>query len=883
MVLGFVHVQATHIVGGEIFYTYLGNDNYQITLKVFRDCGLTNTNGTGFDANAQVAVYTNNNNAFYTSFGMPFGDATVNFVPVQLANPCFVLPPDVCVEQAIYTSTIFLPPNPWGYTITHQRCCRNPSIVNLNVPQVQGATFTTTIPGTNILPEGSNSCARFTHLPPVALCQNAEFFFDHSATDPDGDSLAYELCTPMLGGIPDDPAPSPPSGPPYTPVNWGNGFSASDPITSDPAFTIDPITGQMSGTATQLGQFVIGVCVSEYRNGVLINTTNRDFQFNVTICDPNILASGPADFEFCVGETIQFENNSVNGTFFHWDFGVPEIESDTSNLVSPSFVYDQSGTYHVMLIANPGWPCADTAYSTVNSLTVISPQIIMEGYSCIGGDDYYSFASTSNATTAAAYHWDFGQGSVPESSTLPNPGNVKMNPENPEMSVSLQIIEDGGCPETDEMVIDNPPDVVASIVPQELFCNGYFYQFESAPTPAQLYKWDFGAPGEGDVSGLPNPGYLFPDTGHYQVKFIVNAPFTCPDTTTTTIVIYGLLAPFFNEQEPMCLDVNSFDFQANGASTPNAIYDWDFGSAANTPSSANPNPQNIVFNESGFHTVTLTISENGCERTYTDDVWVPDNMISDFEIASAEGCPDLSVQFVANVQADSPINMHWDLGDGSSETSGSFQHTYTNSGFYDVTVNVQTTSGCIESMTRTFDDVIFVYPVPMARFIINPQRVNILEPYIAVIDSSMGATSCYYTLSDGTQYDEFNFNHAWQDAGLQTVTQHVMNEYGCKDEITGQVAVEGYSFFAPNTFTPDNDGLNDLWLPKLTGVTEYHIQIFDRWGEKVFETRDPREGWKGNFQNGEHLVQNGVYQYVVKFSDLLYYPYEQSGHITVTR
>ncbi|HRF95098.1 MAG TPA: hypothetical protein PLZ51_07885, partial [Aggregatilineales bacterium] len=111
---------------------------------------------------------------------------TVNFVPVQLANPCFVLPPDVCVEQAIYTSTIFLPPNPWGYTITHQRCCRNPSIVNLNVPQVQGATFTTTIPGTNILPEGSNSCARFTHLPPVALCQNAEFFFDHSATDPDG-------------------------------------------------------------------------------------------------------------------------------------------------------------------------------------------------------------------------------------------------------------------------------------------------------------------------------------------------------------------------------------------------------------------------------------------------------------------------------------------------------------------------------------------------------------------------------------------------------------------------------------------------------------------------------------------------------------------------
>lgn len=883
LLLCFQKSNATHIVGGEIFYTYLGNDQYEITLKVFRDCGPTNTNGTGFDVEAKVSIYTNNNNALYTILGMPFGSATINYVPVQLANPCFVLPPDVCVQQAIYTLTVFLPANAAGYTLTHQRCCRNPSIVNLNAPQIQGATFTTTIPGTNLLPEGSNSCARFTYLPPVALCQNAEFYFNHSATDPDGDSLAYHLCSPMLGGTTDDPAPAQPTAPPYTSVNWGTGFSASYPITSNPAFTIDPVTGQMSGIATQLGQFVIGVCVSEYRDGVLINTTNRDFQFNVTICDPNIMAAGPADFEFCVGETVQFENNSVNGTYYHWDFGVADIDTDTSNVETPSYTYSESGVYTVMLTVNAGWPCADTAYSTVTSLSIINPQILMQGYTCINGEDYYNFASSATVSTTGTFTWDFGVGSVPQFSSLANPGNVKMNAEAPQMSVSLLVDDVGGCPETDNMVIENPPNITASILPQDSFCDGYFYQFQSAATPAQTYKWDFGIPGDADVSGQPNPGFLFPDTGRYQVTFIVNAPFTCPDTTSMIFAIHGLLNPSFPEQEPMCFDINNFNFQGNGASTNQAIYSWNFGAASNTPTSHLQNPHNIIFTESGYHTVTLRIQENGCDRTYEDEVWVPANMIADFEIGNAAGCPDLNTNFVAIVEADSPLTYDWDLGDGSTAQTASFQHTYTNSGYYDLTVTVRTTTGCIESMTRVFDDAVFVYPVPTARFVIDPQRVNILEPHIAVRDSSMGASTCYYYLSDGTIYNDFDFTHSWNDAGLQSVTQHVMNEYGCKDEITGQVIVEGYNFYAPNSFTPDKDGLNDSWLPMMTGVSEYHIQIFDRWGEKVFETHDTKEAWIGNFQGGEHYVPNGVYQYIVKFSDMLFYPYEFQGHITLTR
>ncbi len=884
LVFSFFISRATHIVGGEIFYTYLGNDQYSVTLKVFRDCGPTNTLGTGFDAEAKVAVYANPNSSIeYTVMSMPLGSATINFVPVVLENPCFVLPPDVCVQQAIYTQTIILPPNAGGYTLTHQRCCRNPSIVNLIVPQSQGATFTTTIPGTNILPVGTNSCARFTQLPPVALCQNAQFTFNHSAIDPDNDSLAYHLCSPMLGGNQDNPAPNPPTGPPYAPVAWGATFNASDPITSNPAFTIDPVTGHMSGTATQVGQFVIGVCVSEYRSGVLINTTNRDFQFNVTICDPSILASGPPDFEFCLGETIEFVNNSVNATFYHWDFGVEGVESDTSNLETPSFTYVSSGIYNVRLIANPGWPCADTAYSQVTSLSIINPEIIMEGYSCINNGDYYSFTSEATVGDNAVYSWDFGAGSIPQFSSLASPGNIKMNDEASAMSVSLFVTEVGGCPESDEIHIVNPPNVFASIVPQDIFCEGYFYQFESLPTQAQNYKWDFGIPGDSDVTTLQNPGFLFPDTGQYVVTLVVNAPFTCPDTTSRVFKIYQLLAPFFLEQDPMCLDVNSFDFNGSGSTTGSAVYSWDFGSFANTQFSHTQNPQNIIFSQAGHHEVRLTVSENGCERTFTDDVWVPDNMIADFEIVNAQGCPSLEVTFNALVQADSPLSYFWDLGDGTTHAAASVTHTYKNSGYYDVSVTVATTSGCIETKTKLFRQNVFVYPVPTARFVIDPQQINILEPHIVVRDSSIGATECYYTLSDGSLYNEFDFKHSWNEAGKQWITQHVTNEYGCRDDITGEVAISGHYFYAPNSFTPNDDGVNEVWFPVMSGIKDYHILIFDRWGEVVFESYDYEQSWKGDFQDGEYFVPNGVYQYLIRFSDLLSYPIEYNGHIILTR
>lgn len=127
--LGSWTAHATHLVGGEIFYTHLGGNNYLITLKVYRDCGPANTLGTGFDDQVYIGMWDGNGNiGFNDVLTIPLSFSNISSVPVVLGNPCGTPPPDLCIEEAIYSTQVTLPPNPYGWDLVWQRCCRNPSI-----------------------------------------------------------------------------------------------------------------------------------------------------------------------------------------------------------------------------------------------------------------------------------------------------------------------------------------------------------------------------------------------------------------------------------------------------------------------------------------------------------------------------------------------------------------------------------------------------------------------------------------------------------------------------------------------------------------------------------------------------------------------------------
>ncbi len=1032
---------ASHVIGGSIHYQYLSGDSCEITLTLYRDC----SSNTQYDDPVSIGCFNSAGDLIY-NLEIDLSNAIITSVETESSNACYMAPLGLCVQEAFFTGVAILPHIAGGYTLTYQRCCRNFSIVNVPTGTDVGITLTTEIPGTELVAENSNP--EFASHPPLIICLNAPFTFDHSATDADGDQLVYEFCEPLNTNVSGSYI-NPPGSPPYNGLSYNAGYSAVYPIDSSPAFIIDEETGVITGTPTSLGQYVVGVCISEYRNGVLINVTNRDFQLNVTNCAAIDSPAIANQENICSGLTVNFLNGSVEDLTYHWDFGVAEFDADTSNLFEPTYTYSEAGTYAIMLILNPGLPCADTTFAQYVSSPGLIPAISQYEYSCTQNQLLYSFIGLGGTGTNTEFLWTFDNGVSTFTNSNQNPENILLGSAGSTVNVSLQVSE-SGCSETITQSVSIPTDVTASIEPQSTFCDGYQYQFNNLSQNATEYYWDFGVNGTSDFSIEEDPQYTFADTGYYQVTLIATAFNLCPDTTITGMLIYGMLQPYFDEVPLQCLENNEFDFLAQGASTDEATYNWNFGLGALPMHSTSSNPSGVHFNAAGFFDVSLTIAENDCLETYTAQVELVENPVasiepqnvfcngltfqfgnssmnatdydwdfgemalgsisSDFEpihshsdsgyfevmlIASMEdlcndttflnlelfemldayfqdqpaqcfegnafdflaegftsnnasifwdfgvdGIPDSNslisqsnihfanagvfevsltiqehnctdvytseVEVILNpnfsaetdtiVQCDfgtafsqgttiynTPVQYFWDFGDGANAIGTEVSHQYTEAGVYDVEVTMSTSEGCIETQSIFFNNVIRIEPSPVPGFLISNQHLSLLNPEADITSVAENATECYYIISDGGSSDSFNFSYSFLKPGYTDITQYVTSEFGCKAHITGIVIVDGFAFYAPNSFTPDDDGVNDVWKPETIGVTEYALSIFNRWGDQVFETADPKQPWTGEVHNGDYFAQDGAYNYVAVVRDLLGLPHEFHGHILLIR
>ncbi|MGB0177775.1 MAG: hypothetical protein ACPF9D_11460, partial [Owenweeksia sp.] len=283
-------LSAAHLVGGDISYECLGNNNYQVRLRVYRDCA---NNGAAFDEFANIAIYDENNNLIRLLSISGRGRTTV---PDSTGNPCVIPPPGLCTEYLDYIDTVILPPRQGGYVLTWQRCCRNQIIQNIGAPQSLGSTYTVQIPSNDT---ACNSSPFILNVPPIVLCMGQSLSVPVEVRDLDGDSLYFELCEILRGGnttgIPpscggDPTVPNPPCPPPYREIQFLPPFTSTNPIPSSPAFTIDPQTGILTGVPNMIGTYVVGICISDYRQGIRQSTVRLDYQFNVTRCIKTVIS-----------------------------------------------------------------------------------------------------------------------------------------------------------------------------------------------------------------------------------------------------------------------------------------------------------------------------------------------------------------------------------------------------------------------------------------------------------------------------------------------------------------------------------------------------------------------------------------------------------------
>ena len=439
---------ATHIVGGEMSYTCLGDNLYQVKLILYRDCA---AGGALFDNPACLGLYNEAGllvNTIYT------GAPVVTPIDVISPDPCLVIPPGLCIEKGVYTFNITLPSNEEAYDLVYQRCCRNPSIVNIETPEEVGSTYFAHFVPTNLI--GCNSSPEFIGLPPTAICIGTPITYDNSAVDPDGDSLVYRFFTPYIGaypvGVGAGPQPCPPEGLPFGNIVWTAGFSESYQVTASPAMAIDSETGFLTGTPTAAGRYVVGIAVDEYRDGVLLETYYRDYQFNIQECEPLVAAATEPIILDCEDYTIEFTNSSTGADEYLWDFG----DGTTSTEFEPTHTYSDTGTYTVTLIAVPGFVCADTFIATIKIYNVLTADYDFTA-GCSGTP--VVFTDLSNSTEAGiidSWTWNFADGF---SSTEQNPEHEYAD--GGTYTVILTVTTDKGCESiiSYDILVEPGPDV----------------------------------------------------------------------------------------------------------------------------------------------------------------------------------------------------------------------------------------------------------------------------------------------------------------------------------------------------------------------------------------------------------------------------------------
>lgn len=308
-------LSGAHIVGGDVTYKCISSNpttkttKFTITFTMYRDGA---SGGAQFDVGARFGIFESNFGSNVWSHYKTIQANPSNIQIIPYIDECVLLPPNIIVERANYIFDVELPWSDKVYQITFQRCCRNNTINNLVNPGETGAAFYVEIFG-NAIQECNNSPV-FKNFPPVLICNQKQINFDHSAVDSEGDQIKYEFCAPVsAGGTQGATTPGNPNDckgvtplpsnclPPFSQVSYNFPYDATNPMGGNPQISINPNDGKITGIPNILGQYVVGVCVNEFRNGVQIGSIRRDFQFNVVNC---LGLSSTKIYDLCEGDSV---------------------------------------------------------------------------------------------------------------------------------------------------------------------------------------------------------------------------------------------------------------------------------------------------------------------------------------------------------------------------------------------------------------------------------------------------------------------------------------------------------------------------------------------------------------------------------------------------
>jgi gliding motility-associated-like protein len=393
-----------------------------------------------------------------------------------------------------------------------------------------GATYVATVPGTESSP--NNSSPQWNQLPPLYVCANLPMVIDQSAFDVDGDSLVYSLCTPLGGASATAPAPNPPSDPPYLEIPWQAPYGLGDLLGGPVPLTIDAVTGEINAIPDAQGTFVIGMCVQEYRNGILLGETTRAIQLNVVNCQAPVAIPddvneiSPNSFINCT-EFVEFNAFNSAGFDIWWDFGDPTTLADTANTQITQWQYPGPGSYDLTLVVynpiNPNDPlCTDTVIQEIIIQDTVIPVAGADTATCPG----IPVQIGAEPIVGWTYDWDPPIGLDDPNIAQPTATITG------EVTYVLTATDAEGCSGSDSITISLLENTLADAGPDVQLCSGDSVQLNASGGVGYLWSPNLFI----TDNAISNPFVFPPSTADYIVE-VTNSD-GCIGTDTVNIELF---------------------------------------------------------------------------------------------------------------------------------------------------------------------------------------------------------------------------------------------------------------------------------------------------------------------------------------------------------
>lgn len=623
-------------------------------------------------------------------------------------------------------------------------------------------------------------------------------------------------------------------------------------------------SGKTSATATGLSAGNYSVTVTDG------NGCTHDTSMAVNFTSGPSANSGP-DLSMCTGSTVTL--SASGGGNYLWS---PAAGLSSTTDANPAVTATASTTYSLTVTDANGCTSSDTTTVTV----YLKPEVNFSA-TAVCFNNATVFTDLSTIATPVQWHWDFGDGNT---STLQNPTHTYNSAGI--FNVTLVAYTAQGCSDSVSIPVTVHP-LPASSFSSTTVCIGSQTCFQDLTTISTgsitAWSWNFGDPtsGANNISNLQSPCHLYSAVGTFSVLLTATSNNGCQSTANlNAIVLPPPVASFTSSVS--CLNTATI---FTDASTSALNWSWNFGDGG---SSTLQNPSHTYL-APGNYSVTLIASSTGsCADTVTNIITVFPLPIVKFKADTV--CQGDSTSFfnLSYINTGNITGWHWDFGDGDTSSLKNPSHIYSAAGNYTVTLTATSSNGCAGSLSVP----ILVYPLPNADFSFIPApTADLIDPVVFSDLSTGSPVKWWWGFGDGDTSLIQNPSHLYSDTGAFVVTLIVTSNHGCVDTVRHPLDVREFTFYIPNSFSPNGDNVNDLFFGKGLGIKEYEMFIFDRWGNLIFycKINDLPQTlpcmWDGRVQAGisNKPAQQDVYVWVVNFTNVYDKDFHYMGNVTIIK